>query len=207
MGQLHEAVDLNYIVSNYKIQALVETGTGLGSTVDHFAQRFPDLEVYTIESEGEIYLQAVSNLAKYPNVECFFGTSAESLPSILMSIQNKDNVLFWLDAHFPGADFGLSTYGGTEDKDLRLPLESELRLIVEERDVSSDIFVIDDLRVYEDGPFQDGNWADRLLYGGDGIDFIIELLGATHVIARLYHQQGYVVATPKDSFNDKVIVV
>lgn len=197
MGQLHEAVDLSYIVSNYNIQALVETGTGLGSTVDHFANRFPDIEVYTIESEGEIYLQAVANLAKHLNVECFYGTSAEALPSVLMSVQNKDNVLFWLDAHFPGADFGLSTYGGTEDKDVRLPLESELRLIVEDRDVSSDVFVIDDLRVYEDGPFQDGNWGDRHLYGGNGIDFIYELLGATHNITKLYGQQGYIVAEPK----------
>lgn len=197
MGQLHEAVNLQDVVKRFNIQALVETGTGLGSTVSRAAKEFPDLDIYTIESEGEVYLQAVANLALHLNVECFFGKSADVLSDVLMSVQNKDNVLFWLDAHFPGADFGLAAYGDEQDKDVRLPLESELRIIVENRDVSSDYFVIDDLRVYEDGPFESGNWAERHLYGGDGIDFIYELLGATHNITKLYGQQGYIVAEPK----------
>lgn len=197
MGQLHEAINFDDVILKYNIQGLIETGTGLGNTVINFAQKFPDLEVWTIESELEIYLQALANLNNFSNVKCFNGISSELLPIVLKDIKFKDSILFWLDAHFPGADFGLSTYGGTENKDIRLPLELELKLIVENRDVSKDFFVIDDLRVYEDGPFQDGNWADRHLYGGDGVDFIYKLFEETHNITKLYAQQGYVIMEPK----------
>ena len=56
--------------------------------------------------------------------------------------------------------------------------------------------VIDDLRIYEDGPFETGNWAERNLYGGDGIAFIEDLFEDTHFVVRSYNKQGFVILLP-----------
>ncbi len=80
---------------------------------------------------------------------------------------------------------------------LRLPLERELVIIKEGRDTSRDCFLIDDLRIYEDGPFTSGNWKDRKTMGGDGIDFIYRLFQETHTIVRDYAHEGYIVVRPK----------
>ena len=50
-----------------------------------------------------------------------------------------------MDAHFPGADVGLSSYGDDEDIDKRLPLKKELETIVAKRDISNDVIVIESL--------------------------------------------------------------
>ncbi len=101
-----------------------------------------------------------------------------------------------MDAHFPGADFGLASYGDEKDLKKRLPLQSELEIIVNSKEVSNDVFVIDDLRIYEDGPFEEGNWSDRKKYGGDGIEFIEEMFDDTHYVVKSYNKQGFVILLP-----------
>lgn len=197
MGQLYEAINVEAVVDRFGIDAMIETGTGLGGTVIKFAEGHPYLPIYTVEAVSDVYVFAVTNTINYHNIKCILGNTIDVLPDLISTVQDKESILFWLDAHFPGADFGFANYGDVEDSAIRIPLESELRLIVEGRDISKDFFVIDDLRVYEDGPFESGNWADRHLYGGDGIDFIYELLGSTHNITKLYSQQGYIIAEPK----------
>src|SRR5690606_16356901 len=100
--------------------------------------------------------------------------------------QIKGNILFWLDAHFPGADAGLQSYEG-EAENIRLPLEEELRTIASLRKKNRDVFILDDLRIYEDGNYENGNVpADALPVGSRNIDFVIELFEPTHRIMRLY---------------------
>jgi hypothetical protein len=77
-----------------------------------------------------------------------------------------------------------------------LPLESEIELLSQMRQGCKDLIFIDDLRIYEDGPFTNGNW-DRKTLGGDGIDFIFNNFSNTHDIARSYQDEGYIVLTPK----------
>jgi hypothetical protein len=112
-------------------------------------------------------------------------------------VQDLDgNTLFFLDAHFPGADFHFETYTSTEDYHTRLPLEREVRTLVDLRDTSNDVIIIDDLRVYEDNNYSDGNWPLRSQAGGNGIEFIYELFGKTHIIERDLRFQGFLVITP-----------
>ena len=49
-----------------------------------------------------------------------------------------------MDAHFPGADFGLASYGDVEDMDERLPLQKELENNVKNKEVTNDDIVIDE---------------------------------------------------------------
>ena len=194
MGQLNEAIQVKNVLDFYNINNFVETGTGAAEVVRSISNIKSDLNIHTIEIIEEIFNKNKISHSYLTNVNWHLGQSSEVMPEILPQLEG--NTLFWLDAHFPGADFGLASYGDEEDLDKRLPLRSELEIIVEGRDVSNDVFVIDDLRVYEDGPFETGNWAERNLYGGDGIAFIEDLFENTHFVVRSYNKQGFVILLP-----------
>ena len=193
MGQLNEAIQVKNVLDFYNIDNFVETGTGAAEVVRSISNIKSDLNIHTIEIIEEIFNKNKISHSYLTNVNWHLGQSSEVMPEILPQLEG--NTLFWLDAHFPGADFGLASYGDEEDLDKRLPLV-ELEIIVKGRDVSNDVFVIDDLRVYEDGPFETGNWAERNLYGGDGIAFIEDLFEDTHFVVRSYNKQGFVILLP-----------
>ena len=202
MGQLNEAIQIKNVLDFYDIKNFVETGTGQAEVVQTVVEADDTLNVHTIEVIPEIYDKNKINFSYLKDVNWHLGTSFDILPEILPDL--KGSTLFWMDAHFPGADFGLSSYGDEKDDENRLPLKKELETIVENRDVSNDVFVIDDLRIYEDGPFGDGNWEEREKYGGDGIEFIEELFDETHYVVKSYNAQGSILLFPvsKDIENE-----
>ena len=202
MGQLNEAIQIKNVLDFYDIKNFVETGTGQAEVVQTVVEADDTLNIHTIEVIPEIYDKNKINFSYLKDVNWHLGTSFDILPEILPDL--KGTTLFWMDAHFPGADFGLSSYGDEKDDDKRLPLKKELETIVANRDVTNDVFVIDDLRIYEDGPFGDGNWEDREKYGGDGIEFIEELFDETHYVVKSYNAQGSILLFPvsKDIENE-----
>ena len=202
MGQLNQAIQIKNVLDFYDIKNFVETGTGQAEVVQTVVEADENLNIHTIEVIPEIYDKNKINFSYLKDVNWHLGTSFDILPEILPDL--KGTTLFWMDAHFPGADFGLSSYGDEKDDDKRLPLKKELETIVENRDVTNDVFVIDDLRIYEDGPFGDGNWEDREKYGGDGIEFIEELFDETHYVVKSYNAQGSILLFPvsKDIENE-----
>jgi hypothetical protein len=202
MGQLNEAIQIKNVLDFYDIKNFIETGTGQAEVVQTVVEADETLNIHTIEVIPEIYDKNKINFSYLKDVNWHLGTSFDILPEILPDL--KGTTLFWMDAHFPGADFGLSSYGDEKDDDKRLPLKKELETIVENRDVTNDVFVIDDLRIYEDGPFGDGNWEDREKYGGDGIEFIEELFDETHYVVKSYNAQGSILLFPvsKDIENE-----
>lgn len=195
MGHV-DRFDLNKLIKEYNISIFIETGTGIGVSLE-YALKFPFKKFYSIEIIEELFNVAKN---KYGGDNCIIlnKTSKEGLNQILTELGDNKNVMFWLDAHFPGADFQLSSYSSTKDNELRIPLESELREIKRVRDTTNDIFIVDDLRIYEDGNFSGGNWVDRRTLGGNGIGFIYELFGDTHEISRDYRDQGYIQLLPKN---------
>ena len=202
MGQLNEAIEVKNVLDFYEIKNFVETGTGIAEVVRSVHDVDSSLNIHTIEVVPEIYDQNKIKFSYLKSVNWHLGQSAEVLSEDVPTLEG--NTLFWMDAHFPGADFGLSSYGDEKDDDKRLPLKKELETIVANRDVTNDVFVIDDLRIYEDGPFGDGNWEDREKYGGDGIEFIEELFDETHYVVKSYNAQGSILLFPvsKDIENE-----
>ena len=194
MGQLNQAIQIKNVLDFYDIKNFVETGTGQAEVVRSVYEADETLNIHTIEVVEEIFDQNKIKFSYLKDVSWHLGTSFKILPTILPTFDG--NTLFWMDAHFPGADFGLSSYGEEKDMDKRLPLKRELESIVQSRDVKNDVFVIDDLRIYEDGPFETGNWDERTKYGGDGIGFIEEMFEDTHYIGRSYNAQGSVILFP-----------
>ena len=194
MGQLNQAIKIKNVLDYYDIKNFVETGTGQAEVVRSVYEANEDLNIHTIEVVEEIFDQNKIKFSYLKDVSWHLGTSFKILPEILPTFDG--NTLFWMDAHFPGADFGFSSYGDEIDMDKRLPLQKELESIVQSRDVKNDVFVIDDLRIYEDGPFETGNWDERTKYGGDGIGFIEDIFEDTHYIGRSYNAQGSVILFP-----------
>ena len=194
MGQLKEAIEVGNVLDFYDIKNFVETGTGIAEVVRSVNEANEDLNIHTIEVVEEIFDQNKIKYSYLKNVNWHLGESAQVLSEVVPTLEG--NTLFWMDAHFPGADVGLSSYGDEEDIDKRLPLKKELETIVAKRDISNDVIVIDDLRIYEDGPFETGNWDERSKYGGEGIEFIEKLFEDTHYVGRSYNKQGFVILFP-----------
>lgn len=201
MGQVYDAIDTNTVIQDFEIRNFVETGTGIGDTVSSILSLGIDnLNVYSIEVFDELYESNVKKFTGHSNLHLRHGYTHAELPIILNEIEGP--TLFFLDAHFPGADFGYTSYFDEKDKSINTPLESELRCIARLRDVSRDFFVIDDLRCYEDCPPPVQNWPERVKLGLGGIGFVYELFAETHYVYKVYLHQGFIVLAPKSSFSE-----
>jgi len=196
MGEL-KFFDLSQTIQDYSLSIFIETGTGLGGSVESILGYGSMDQIYSIEIIQDLYNKCVEKFKSFPHVKIINNNSYEGLKQLLPTIPREANILFWLDAHFPGADFHFTTYESTDDQNLRIPLESEINLIYSLRKDCKDLFIIDDLRIYEDGPYEAGNWSKRKELGGDGLDFITDKYKSTHVIHRDYNHQGYLFLIPK----------
>ena len=123
--------------------------------------------------------------------------SLNGLEKVLEELDERP-ALFWLDAHFPGADFHFNSYDHLADQpELHKPLKYEVELIASKRPNSKDVFIIDDLQIYEDGPFELLNQEFKDKYGELGIEFITEAFEKTHDFRRDFRHQGFLILTPK----------
>lgn len=146
------------------------------------------VELHSIKCMAELYADAKTKFQTYGNVCVWPGYSEDVLPDLLKGLTTEPT-LFWLDAHFPGADFGMGSYWDENQPiDIKLPLKVELETIVNNRDINGDIFVIDDLRMYKHGPYEAGDWLESPCLWGS--EFIHTLLNSTHHVIETSVQQG-----------------
>jgi Flp pilus assembly protein TadD len=191
--------DLAQIREKFGCRFLIETGTGRGGGVD-YARRFGFERVFSIEIAPELAAGATKRFADDPSVSIINTDSETGLRQSLANVPRDTPVVYWLDAHFPGADYGLAKYDTETNIDRRLPLQREMELIASLRPIAGDVFLIDDLRIYEEGPYEMGNithLGPGVLPEQRNIRFIETMLAATHTIQRLYKKSGYIVALPK----------
>tara|TARA_R110000751_G_scaffold51592_1_gene113088 strand:- start:173 stop:763 length:591 start_codon:yes stop_codon:yes gene_type:complete len=195
MGELF-IHDLNPYLKEFKCSSFVETGTGKGTGVE-YAMKYPFKQLYSIEYISDLYEECKEKFND-PRLTLLNTDSLTGLETILEGM-NSDPCLFWLDAHFPGADFHFNSYDHLSDKpELHKPLKYEIDLIASKRSNCKDVFIIDDLQIYEDGPFELLNQDFKDKYGDLGIDFITESFGKTHKFTRDYRHQGFLILTPKN---------
>lgn len=204
MGDL-KIFELQNFKHNFDLTAFVETGTFRGEGTLHASHYFD--QVYTIEIDEEMYNNTKNNLKHKSNIHFLLGNSAD----VIEELSNKinANTLFWLDAHFPGADAHKVPYNHEKDPHKRIPLENELKSIHKNRvGKYNDVLIIDDLWLYEDGPFQSGdldahmkkcghNTTREKLMQGRTMDWFYDLYSPTHNIMKDYRHQGYLIVTPK----------
>lgn len=193
MGFINQ-FDLGRIIREFGISNFFETGTWKGDAVG-FALQFPFERIISAEIVPIIAEAATLRFQQEKRVKIYQASSAVALSTELPSLQG--NCLFWLDAHFPGADAGMAEYDAMKDENIRLPLEQELTIIHQHRKHFRDILIIDDLRVYEDGPYENGNApSDTIPKNDRNIDFAHRLFGETHAALKSYRDEGYLLLVP-----------
>ena len=194
MGNLSH-FNLDEYVEEHEIKFLIETGTWHGAAVD-YALKFNFEKIFSIELLKLYYDGCVEKFKNNNNVILLNNTSPVGLKKILNE-NEVGNTIFWLDAHLPNFYDKSMSNDYAKDKELLIPLEEELKIIVENKDVSNDVFIMDDLRIYEKGNFRKGEWSKVIDSGHGGIEFVFNLLVETHNIQRIYDDEGYILCTPK----------
>jgi len=190
MGSLSR-FDIEGLKRDYNLSSFVETGTFEGDAVEMASQTsfFPIFSIELVPKYWDLSVKRFSG--KEDSINILLGSSKERLPDIIPNIQGS--ALWWLDAHLPSL-CGMRV-DSIEDK---FPLETELRFMAASRDLSKDVIIIDDLRIYEEGPFKAGNSPKIYTFYQSGAGFIEDILGKTHICTKMYEDEGYVVCTPKE---------
>ena len=199
MGHL-QAFDVQGLINSFNIQGYIETGTGVGDSLGH-ALKFKNFkQLFSVEYDEKLFKKALVNF-KDVRLNLINDLSRIALPHIMKMISEENNFLLFLDAHFPGADFGTDpdryVKSFTDFGKDSIPLEEELNTIKKYRSKSRDVILIDDVWIYEDGPFEAGNWSERHKLSIGNRDFIKNLFQDSHEISINYKQQGYFVLIPK----------
>ena len=209
---MKQAIDLSPVFEDFNIKHYVETGTGgildshgENSLLQVSELELPDLKMHSIEILQRIYDEAVKYFDNNSNVIMHHGNSHEELPKVVDGL-DEEPALFFFDAHFPDSyRDNMNREVINDDPDhIKIPLEGELRILCDKRDVSKDIIVIDDIRIYKDGPYENGNFENKALHGGENLDFVDELLDETHVIVESFLQEGYLICFPIDTDVDEL---
>jgi hypothetical protein len=196
--------DIDQCIKKFNLNGFIETGTLYGDTIDFMKNKFK--EIHSIEIDKELAEQCQNRFKDYKHIHIHNSNSYEILPNIL---NNMDiNIMYWLDAHFPGADAGKVSYNNESNSEKRLPLENELKIISQRANKYKDMLIIDDLWLYEDGPFEWGSFDEhakkhnmnviRSEIIGKNSDFIYTYFNNTHTFKKLYKHQGYLIFYPKE---------
>ena len=196
MGSLAHFM-LRVIRERHGLKSFVETGTGDGAGVAQAAAAGFEA-VHSIELVPELAQAVRVRFRKHPQVRIHEGESSKLLSGVIAQLP-PGPALFWLDAHFPGADYGLGEYEAEPDPAVRLPLEREVTIIAAMRQGQRDVILIDDARIYQAGMYGAGSLPDDWppLKGVErSLDFVRQAFSATHGIVVDHADQGYVMVTP-----------
>lgn len=193
--------DLGKMCEQHGLKHFVETGTGQGNSLG-YAALFPFKSLFSCEIEPTLHASAKTMFAGDSRVRIMLGDSLTFLTATCDTLPVDEPALFWLDAHFPGADYGLRGYGAEKNQVVRLPLRQELNVLRLGRPARRDVVLIDDVRIYADGPYQNGNLPNELRDFGpydrsDAAEFMKYAMADTHDTKILYADEGYAIITPR----------
>ena len=196
MGSI-KRFNLDLAIRQYDAPVFFETGTWRGDGLA-YACKAPFHKLLSVEIIPELAEKARERFAGDQRVEIIESDSIQAFEDHLDVL--SENIIFWLDAHYPGAEEGLAGYDaelGAHDR--RLPLEMELELIYNKRRHNRDLIIIDDLRIYEQGNYESGNLPVKITDNAKGkLNPAISRFESTHEIIRLKANEGYLVLRPKD---------
>lgn len=178
-------VKLTALKQKYNINVFVETGCFKGNTLRYCSGLGFD-RMYSCDIDQEM-IDHCKDIS--PTLELFHGTSIDFLEQLLPKL-DSDRILFYLDAHLPEHDKN----NGEKwvESDLNFPLQEELKIINKYRKEKSDVIICDDLRIYEYGPFEGGNWDKRKYFETLDLKFISDY---NYIMNKFYSQEGYILLT------------
>ena len=193
----------HFNLSGVNAECFVETGLENGNGIDH-ALTYPQFkELHSVEINEKFYNFGKGKYQHVERIKLWLGPSADRLAEVVESISDLESCFFWLDAHLP-SDPGSRFLYKRDTDEIEFPLEREIQIITQNRDITKDYFLIDDLRIYVDGPFQypGTSWPHHKNYPGffphpEGIKFAEDAFGATHDLEQIYDHEGYLFISPK----------
>lgn len=200
MGSLRY-FNLDQIRKRFNTSVFFETGAGTGTGIEYAASvEFEHIySVEIIESQATLLSRRFSS-DKRISVIC--NRSDEALKEYLPKLSS--NALFFLDAHFPGADLGLRSFDAEQDEDLRLPLFNELNIVKELRADKGfkDVILIDDIMIFdEDHIYPDNHLKQKFAIAPrkliNGYQQILDVLKDTHNYQIFPDYSGYVMIYPR----------
>lgn len=194
MGSINK-FNLQDYIDKYNSKYFIETGTYKGDGTS-YAGSFKFDKIFSIEIIKEFHDLNVLRFKNDENIKLLNNNSIDGLKEIL-SENNIGSTIFWLDAHLPSFYSNEYSTDYVGEKETLIPLEEELIVIKNNKDITNDVFIIDDLRIYERGNFKNGEWLDVISSGFEGINFIHNILSETHNINKLYDDEGYIICIPK----------
>lgn len=175
--------ELPDMIQRYSLRTFVETGTGLGESLLHVVQNgFESILSCEIDKKTFDRLPAFLFADRRVAIQ-----NERSTTFLLGALKDPRPACIFLDAHFTGSYVGVPI-----DPSERTPLREELAIIAELRSEGLDVIIIDDLRVYEPGPFANGDYPHKQ----PGLSHWLEAFHSTHDIRRDYRKEGYVILTP-----------
>lgn len=195
MGNLASLKLENYI-SRYGTKVFFETGTHEGNGLK-VAQQYDFEEIYSVEivkSQAE-KMQLFFKPDK--RIKILWETSLNAFKQLLPTIEGS--ILFWLDAHFPGADLGLAPYNANMPNAIRLPLEEELKVIKGLRQGKKDVILIDDLWIYRNNGRNLQRQELKPFESFSSDKFFCEILADTHNAEIIEQDEIYCILTPKEN--------
>ena len=157
MGEIN-IFDLTPYVEKHNCKTYFETGTGKGVCLSH-ALNFDFEKFYSVDLDEELVNAAKNRFVGYP-LTLINDYSSKALEQYVPTL-TQEPVFFFLDAHFPGADFHKMSYEESirTYKEEAFPLHLELQSIKKSRNTDKDVFLIDDFKLYEEGDYEFGGWA------------------------------------------------
>ncbi len=187
---------LDEFINNFALQTFVETGTARGDSLAYAAERPEFLHLLSCEIEPLLAAGACCRFNEDPRVLIQRGDSGLFMQMVANS--ELPPAFFWLDAHYPGAGFGLKGYEDAMPETIRLPLGRELEHIRKHR-AGRDVILIDDLRIYELGDYEAGPLPDDTpgQPTANGADWIRAMFAETHTAHTILRDQGYLLLQPK----------
>lgn len=201
MGVLRDHVPLLTASLRAGYLVFAETGTGTGTGMET-ARGFGFSRLFSCDVDKEQITNLRARWMLDSRIGLFAGTSVDFINWLLASghadIKPDTRIVWFLDAHFPGFDLGKAAIDAEKDLDIRLPLHTELRLL-HRYGRTKDVIVIDDLRVYEVGPYQGGTMEQHNAGHVACYDkpLPLDLWEPTHDIKRDYRDGGYLILVPK----------
>jgi len=178
-----------------------ETGTGLGYSLRHALENANFIQLFSTEIHEKTAKRAQDLFKKTPEVTVLNTSSITGLNKVLPTIDKNKKILFYLDAHFPGEVSSGHSYDANIPNNLTMPLKEELEVIIKLRPNSNDIIIVDDLRLYEDGPYESGNIPSNYANINQDVRDLsfLNLLYGDRIIERDYKDEGYLLIKPQGS--------
>lgn len=194
MGSLHV-----FILEDIRCTVFFETGTGTGASLQYAAGHPQFQRLYSSEIDPRTAQRAAQFFAADRRITVLNADSKTALARVLPTIAQEERILFFLDAHFPGeVETDFAGRKGQAPLEVALPLEEELRVIKQYRANCRDVILIDDLRIYENGPFESGNTPpedENLDPARKNIDFVARIF-PDRELHRDYRNEGYLIIAP-----------